>query len=158
MFNGEERRDLVMLEVYFALRVDNKADIEIAIRYFWMVRLRLGHNEGIVRLRYLSQCLCLFTGDVDGTFTGKLDVIEVKHFIVEALQSTFGESDQANRQIKTGEPGSSLDEMGEMIQIAFDIGTCANASHSGDESDGSVGLNHGNSFVVSETTIPTETG
>jgi hypothetical protein len=29
-----------------------------------------------------------------------------------------------------------------MFEVTFDIGACANASHSGDESNGGVGLNH----------------
>jgi hypothetical protein len=69
-------------------------------------------------------------------------MIEVKYFIVEPLKRSFRERNQSNRKVKTRKPGSGLDEMLQVFEVAFDIIAFADASHGGDESDSSVGLNH----------------
>jgi hypothetical protein len=38
-------------------------------------------------------------------------VVQVEHLVVEALQGSFGDGDQPDRQVEAGQPGRGLDQV-----------------------------------------------
>ena len=76
-----------------------------------MARLRLRHHERPVLLRDLAELGRFLAGDVDRALARELDVIEIEHLVVEALERAFGERDQPHREIEAREPRCGLHQM-----------------------------------------------
>src|SRR5579884_2306909 len=136
MFDGEKRRDLVVLQDNFALWVEDEADVKETILDLRMASFGLSDDKRVVGASDLAKRGGLLTGDIDRAFSCKLDVIEVEHLIIEALQGSFGKGDQSDRQIETGEPGGSFDEMGEVFDVALNVGAGTDATYGRNESNG----------------------
>src|SRR5450755_3773343 len=142
VLDGVEWRDLVVLQDDLALRIEDEADVEEAVLDLGMARLRLGHDKGVIGASKLAKLVRLRPRNVDGAFARELDVIQVEHFVVEALQRALGKGDQLDGQIKAGEPGGGFNEVFQMLNIALNVGARANAAHGRDKANGGVGLNH----------------
>ena len=99
MLDREQWRHLVMLEDDLALRVEDEADVEEAIRPIRMMRLGLRHNECVVLLCDCAQRVGFAAGNVDCAFTRERDVVEIEYLVVEALQRAFWYRDQTHRQL-----------------------------------------------------------
>ena len=104
VLDWEQRRDLVMLEDDLATRVDDEADVEEAVLHIRVTGLGLRNHEGVVLARQLAQRLGLLAGDIDCAAARELDVVEVEHLVVERLQATLRDRDQADRQVKARQP------------------------------------------------------
>src|SRR5919204_115953 len=131
-----------MPEDDLALRVKDEADVEEAIVDVRVTRFRLSHDVGAVLLRQGAERLGLRTGDVDRTLPGELHVVQVQHFIVEALQGTFGDRDQTDGKIQAREPGCGLDQVRKMVEVYSDVFAPAYPTDGWNETDGCVGLDH----------------
>src|SRR3989338_6371921 len=142
MLGGEGWRDLVVGGDQLAPRVQDEADVEEAVLPVGMTRLRLRHDEGVVLLRDLSEEVRLLSRDVDCPLAGEGRVVEVEHLVVEALERTLGERDEAHRQVEAREPRRRLHQVREVLEVQRDVLALADAAHGGDEADGGVGLDH----------------
>ena len=89
-----------MLENHLAFGVDDESHVEESILQVGMPSLGLRHDERVVFARDLAQFFGFFSGNVDGTFTRKLHMIEIEDFIVESLQSAFGKGDEAHGEVE----------------------------------------------------------
>src|SRR5438309_4018047 len=107
-----------------------------------MLRLRLRHDERVVLLRDLAERLGLLARDVDRALAREGRVVEVEHLVVERLQGTLRESDEAHGQVEAREPGGGLHEVGEVVEVDLDVLALADPSDGGDQTDGGVGLDH----------------
>ncbi len=74
-----------MLQDHLALWVEDEADVEEAAVPFRMAGFGLSHHVHAVFARDFAERLGLRTRDVDGAGIGELDMVEVHHFVVEAL-------------------------------------------------------------------------
>ena len=89
-----------MLENHLAFGVDDESHVEESILQVGMPSLGLRHDERVVFARYLAQFFGFVSGNVDGTFTRKLHMIEIEDLIVESLQSAFGKGDEAHGEVE----------------------------------------------------------
>src|SRR5579864_7065872 len=98
MLDWKERRDFVVPQDDLAFRIEDKSDIEVPILPVGMVRLGLGHDEGVVFAGDDAKRLGLSAGNVDRALLRELDVIEIQNLVVEALQRTLGQCNQTDWQ------------------------------------------------------------
>src|SRR6516225_4655144 len=73
-------------------------------------------------------------------------VIEIEDLVVEALQGTFRNGDQAYRQVQAGQPRRGLDQVRDVLDVDADLVAVADAPHGGNQADGLVGLDHDRPF------------
>src|SRR5262245_3537986 len=131
-----------MLEDELATRVDDEADVEVAVLEVGVARLGLGHHEGAVLPGDLGELFRLLAGNVDRALPGERHVVEVENLVVERLQGTLGEGDEANGNVEARQPRGRLHEVTEMVQVELDVLPLADAAHGGDETDRGVRLDH----------------
>ena len=101
VLNGEERRNLVVLQDHLAFWIENKPNVEEPIFDLRVTSFGLGYDKGIVLSGDFSEFFGLLARDVDGTFSCKLHMIEIKHFIIEGLKCSFREGNQPDRKVQT---------------------------------------------------------
>src|SRR5439155_14644042 len=135
MLDRKQRRDLVVLEDDVAGRVDNESDVEEAILYVRVTGLGLGYYESVVLARQLAERIGLLTWDVDRAAPGELDVVKVQHLVVERLQATFRDRDQADREVEARQPSSRLYQMRQMLEVDLDVLPLPDASNCWYEAD-----------------------
>src|SRR2546428_1920542 len=142
VLDGEERRDLVMLEDDLAARIDDEPDVEEAVLEIGMLRLRLGHDEGVVLLRDLAQLLRLLARNIDGALSREGGMVEIENFVVEGLKRSFRKRDEPHREIQAREPGGGLDQVLEVLEVELDVLAPADAANGRDEAHGGGGVFH----------------
>ena len=104
MLNRKKRRDLVMPQDHLAFWIENKPNVEEPIFDFRMFCFCLGYDECVVLFGDFTQFFGLLTWNIDGALSRELDMIDVEYLIIESLQCSFGEGNEPDRKIKTGEP------------------------------------------------------
>src|SRR5262249_4926042 len=124
-------------------RVDDEADVEVAIFEFRVPRLGLSHHVRPVLVREVAQGFRLWPRDVDGALAREVHVVEVKDLVVEALECAFGDRDQPDREVETGQPGCGFDQVLEVLEICLDVLALPDSTHCRDETDGGVWAYHG---------------
>src|ERR1700730_3869781 len=102
MLDWKQRRDFIVPKDDFAIRIEDKSDIEIPILPVGMPRLGLGHDGGGVLACDDAQLLGLSTRNVDRALPLELDVIQIQNLVVEALQRTLGQRNQTDWQLEAG--------------------------------------------------------
>ena len=142
MLDRKQRRHLVVAQDDLALGIENEADVEEAILPVGMVRLGLGHDEGVVLAGERAERFGLWAGEVNCALARVLHVVEVEYLVVEGLQCALGQRDQAHRQIEAGEPGRGLAHVGHVLEVQLDIFALAYSAHRRNQPDGGVGFNH----------------
>jgi hypothetical protein len=121
MFNGKERGDFVVLEDDLALGIENEADIKKAVFDFGMARFGLRHDEGVILAGDFAQFIRLLAWNVNRALTRKLHMIEVKHFVIEALQRALWKGNEAYRKVETGEPGGGFHQVRKVFEVAANV-------------------------------------
>src|ERR1700724_501215 len=102
MLDWKQRRDFVMPQDDFAIRIEDESDIEVPILPVGMPRLGLSHDEGVVLAGHDAKRLGLSARNVDRALPLELDVIQIQNLVVEALQRTLGQRNQTDWQLEAG--------------------------------------------------------
>jgi hypothetical protein len=123
-------------------RVDDEADVEVAVLQVGMARLGLGHDERAVLLGDLAEGFRLLAGNVDRALARERDVVEIEHLVVEGLQRAFGKGDQPDGQIQARQPRRGLHQVRQVVDVDLDVCALPDAAHGRDQPDGGVGLDH----------------
>ena len=89
-----------MLQYDGAIRINDKADIEEPIGPVFVPRLGLRHNKTAPVAGEPPQTVGLRAGNIDGAGPGELGVVNIEHFVVEPLQGTLWNGDQADRNVE----------------------------------------------------------
>src|SRR5262245_56686069 len=131
-----------MREDDLAPGVDDESHVEEAVLEIGVAGLGLGHDEGVVLLGDVTQELRLLPGDVDGALSRELDMIQVEHLVVEALERALREGDEPHGDVEAGQPGGGLHQMREVVQIDLDVLALADPPNGGNEADGGIRLDH----------------
>src|SRR6185312_17556787 len=100
------------------------------------------YDERVVAAGEGGEEIGLRAGDVDRALARERDVVEVQHLVVERLQPAFGDGDQADGQVEAGQPRRGLEQLGDVVEVALDVGARADAADAGDQADGGVRLRH----------------
>ena len=132
----------MVLEHDLALRVDGEADVEEAVREGFVARLGLAHDEHVPLPGEIAQKTRLGARNIDRRLAGVGDVIEIEHLVGKALERPFRHGDQPHRQVEAREPGGGGDHVGDVLEIALDLGPLADAANGRDHANGRVRLNH----------------
>src|SRR5947209_16807977 len=103
---------------------------------------RQGTEAYVVLARQPAQRFCLLSGDVDGASTRELNVVEFQHLVVERLQRTFRDRDQADREVEARQPSSRLYQMRQMLEVDLDVLPLPDASNCWYEADCGVRADH----------------
>jgi hypothetical protein len=138
----QERRQLVVLQDDRALRIDDKADIEEQVRPVFVPGLGLGHDEHAPLAGEAADAIRFGAGDVDGAAVRELRMVEIENLVVESLQRTFRDGDQAHRNVEIRKPVGGVRETFDMLEVLVHVLPPTNAPESGDQSHGSVRLDH----------------
>ncbi len=136
----------MVLEDHLAVRADEEPDVEEAPRELRMTGFRLRHQEDVPLPRELAEIVGLRARDVDRAFPCELLVVEVKDLVVEPLKGAFGDGDEPHRKVQAGQPRCRLDEVREMLEVRADLIAAPDATHGGDQAQGLVRLDHGESL------------
>src|SRR5215467_7707400 len=146
MLDRQQRHDLVMPKDHLAFRAENEPDVEEAPGELRMTRLGLRHYERVPLPGQPPQVVGLRARDVDRAFGGELLVVEVEDLVIETLQGAFGYGDEPHRQVQARQPRRGLDEVREVLEVRADLLAAPDAAHGGDEAQGLVWLDHGESL------------
>jgi hypothetical protein len=103
---------------------------------------RLRHQEGVPLPGELTEIVCLRARDVDRAFPREIFVIEIKNLVIETLQCAFGDGDEPHRQVQAGQPRRGLDQVREVLEVRCDLIAAADATHSRDQAQGLIRLDH----------------
>ena len=107
-----------------------------------MTRLGLGHDEDPVLTRQLAELVGLRAWDVNRAGLRKLGVIDVQNLVVKALQGTLRDGEQADRNIKIGEPEGSFGQTADMLDILLHIRPRANTPKRRNQTNGIIRFDH----------------
>src|SRR5450432_164688 len=135
-----------MPEDYFAIRAEDKPNVEETPGEFGMTGLRLGHYERVPLPGQRAEVVRRGARDIDRAFARELLVIEVKDFVVETLQRALGDRDEPHRQVQAGQPRCGFDQVREVLEVRLDLTTVADATHGGYQAQGLIGLDHDSSL------------
>src|SRR5580700_3925324 len=132
MLHGEERRNLVVPKDDFALWIEDESYVEKPIFPVGMVCLSLSHDKGVVFTCYGTERIGFRPGNIDRAFARVLNVVQVEHLVVKALQGSLWQSNQADRQFKAGEPRCRLHHVSDVFEVDRDIVTLSYSADRGD--------------------------
>src|SRR5712691_11736828 len=147
MLDREQGRDLVVLENDLARGVDDETDVKEAVLHLRMTGLGLRYHEHVVLARQPAERFCLFARDVDGAGARELNVVQIQHLVVERLQRTFRDRNQADWEVEARKPGSRFDQMGQMLEVDLDVLPLADASNCWYEPDCGVWADHSDTSI-----------
>ena len=139
---GQQGDDLVMLQDDRAVRIDDKADIKEPIRPILVARLGLRHDVDAPGAGEPPEPVGFRAGNIDGAGPRELGVIDVEDLVVEPLQRTLGNGDEANRNIEVRQPERRLGQAFQMLQVLLDVLSAADAPKARDQPDRGIGFDH----------------
>src|SRR4029077_15050606 len=127
-----------VLQNYFSFWIEDEPYVEEAVFQVGVARFGLRHDKGIVLARNLAQFFGFFARYIDSALTRELDVIQIKNFVIEGLQPSLRDGDQAYRNIQRREPAGGLYQVFQVVKIDLDVFAAANPAHGGNQAYGSV--------------------
>ncbi len=131
-----------MLQDDGAVRVDDEADIEEPVRPVLMPCLGLRHDEDAPLAGEPAEPVGLGAGNVDRAGPGELDVIDVEHLVVEALERALGDRDQPHRNVEVRQPERRLGQAFQVFEVLRHVLAAADPPEARDQSDRGIGFDH----------------
>ena len=131
-----------MLQNNLAVGIDDKADVEEAVRPILMARLGLRHDVDVPLFGELADLVGLRAGNVDAAGARVVGVVDVEHFVVEPHQRAFGDREQLYGNVEIGQPERRLGQTLDVLDIVLDVVAAADAVEGRNETDGIIGFDH----------------
>src|SRR4051794_5749732 len=147
----QQRPELIVLQNDGTVRVNNEADIEEPVRPVLMPRLGLRHDEHTPLPGEAAEAVSLRAGNVDRAGAREVCVIDVQDLVVETLQRTLGDGDQAHWNVEVGQPECRLGQAFQMFKVLFHVLPAADAPEARDQPDGVIRFDHAYPLRTSRT-------